>query len=92
MYPKTEGRGRCVVIQHVLVHSQRVTGVVMCTSSLIHTQRVAARIGRQRMLYHTSTVCPEWDRWRGDVKLYVTYTQPNTEGRGCVVCAHEQGT
>ena len=41
---------------------------------------------------YINSMYPEWDRWRGDVKLYVTYTQPNTEGRGCVVCAHGQGT
>ena len=43
------------------------------------TQRVAARIGRWRMLHHTSNMYPNWDRRRGDVKLYVTNTRPNTQ-------------
>ena len=73
------------------VHSQRVTGGVTCTALLMRTQRVAARIGRWRMLLHTSNMYPNWDRRRGDVKLYVTCTHPNTGGRGCAVCVHEQG-
>ena len=34
-----------------------------------------------RMLHHTSNMYPNWDRRWGDVKLYVTYTHPNTGER-----------
>ena len=67
-------------------------GDVYLASSLIHYPKSGCKDRETaHAVSYINSMYPDWDRWRGDVKLYFTYTQPNTEGRGCVVCAHGQG-